>query len=123
MVDRDTGWFAGDNGQIFKTVNGGTSATQVSGNPAKLTNPELRQNYPNPFNPSTNIMYYIPKESRVILKIFDMLGREILTLVNSIQQPGQHTVRFNAGPLPSGVYLYRIEAGNFSDTKKFLLLR
>ncbi|MGA9121113.1 MAG: T9SS type A sorting domain-containing protein, partial [Bacteroidota bacterium] len=80
-------------------------------------------NYPNPFNPTTNIRYGLPFASKVTLKIYDILGREVRTLVNSVQAPGQYTVTLNAQQLASGVYFYRINAGNFSETKKLLLLR
>ena len=83
----------------------------------------LRQNYPNPFNPSTTISYRLPKQSNVTLKIFDVLGREVATLVNSVEQPGNKSVNFNANNLVSGVYCYRLQAGNFIDTKKLVLLR
>ncbi len=83
----------------------------------------LDQNYPNPFNPTTNIRYSLPFASKVTLKVYDILGREVRTLVNAVQAPGQYTVTLNAQQLASGVYFYRINAGNFSETKKLLLLR
>jgi hypothetical protein len=83
----------------------------------------LYQNYPNPFNPSTLISYQLPASSLVVLKVFDVLGREIETLVNERQNAGNHSVQFNASNLPSGVYLYRLEAGKYRDTKKLLLLK
>jgi GH35 family endo-1,4-beta-xylanase len=86
-------------------------------------NYRLDQNFPNPFNPSTKIRYSIVKASRVTLKIYDILGREILTLVNENQLPGQYTVTFDAKNLASGVYFYRLNAGNFSGTKKLMLLK
>ncbi len=84
---------------------------------------KLEQNYPNPFNPTTNIRYSIPKSSKVILKIYDVLGREVMTLVNTVQSPGEYTVPFNAQNLASGVYFYRLEAGSFINTKKLMLLK
>lgn len=83
----------------------------------------LRQNYPNPFNPATMIDYGLPQEAFVTLKVYDILGRELFTLVNNPQSAGYHVADFDAGRLPSGVYLYRIQAGKFSDVKKMLLLR
>lgn len=83
----------------------------------------LSQNYPNPFNPSTTIEYELAANCFVTLKIYDMLGREIKTLTNGRQNVGTHSISFNAGNLPSGVYFYRLAAGNFTDTKKMLLLR
>ncbi len=83
----------------------------------------LAQNYPNPFNPTTIIEYSIPKAEKVTLKIYDVLGREIRTLVNNEQIQGKYSVEFNAGNLASGVYFYRLEAGNFAQTKKLILLK
>ncbi len=90
----------------------------------------LYQNYPNPFNPTTKIKYDIqappnlPKgEALVQLKIYDILGREISTLVNKEQQPGTYEFQFDGSNLPSGVYFYRLQAGSFSDTKKLVLLK
>ena len=83
----------------------------------------LSQNYPNPFNPETIISYQLPASNHVNLKVYDLLGRELVTLVNQKQKSGNYEVIFNAENLPSGVYLYRIEVGNFSDSKKLLLLK
>jgi len=83
----------------------------------------LSQNYPNPFNPSTEIQYSIPKSGLVTLKVYNLLGQEIVTLVNQKQQAGSYTVNFDASKLASGVYLYRIQAGDFSLTKKMTLLK
>jgi Secretion system C-terminal sorting domain len=84
---------------------------------------ELAQNYPNPFNPSTNIKYSLPTESKVILKIYDLLGKEVTELVNSVQAAGVHIVNFNATKLTSGIYFYTISAGNFRQVKKMILLK
>lgn len=83
----------------------------------------LDQNYPNPFNPSTVIKYAIPENSFVTLKIFDALGREVALLVNSQQSAGVHTVNFNASNLTSGIYFYQLNAKNFSQVKKMMVLR
>ncbi len=84
---------------------------------------KLFQNYPNPFNPNTKIKYQIPLEEKVTLKIYDILGREVSTLVNEIKSAGIHEINFNASNLASGVYFYRITAGNYSDIKKIVLLK
>ena len=84
---------------------------------------ELDQNFPNPFNPATNIRYSIPFTTKVTLKVFDILGREVRTLVNTTQAPGRYTVILNAQDLATGVYFYRINAGNFSGTKKLLFVK
>jgi hypothetical protein len=83
----------------------------------------LEQNYPNPFNPTTDIKYSINKAGLVSIKVYDILGIEIATLVNEKQQPGNYSVRFNASHLPSGIYIYRIISGSFSATKKMILLK
>jgi photosystem II stability/assembly factor-like uncharacterized protein len=83
----------------------------------------LLQNYPNPFNPSTKITYQIGKESLVQLKVYDVLGREVTTLVNTFQSPGIYKVEFEGEGLSSGVYFYRIFAGNFVDIKKMILAK
>jgi hypothetical protein len=84
---------------------------------------ELIQNYPNPFNSSTKISWQSPISGWQTLKVFDVLGREVATLVNEEKEAGYHSVDFNASDLPSGVYFYRIQAGNFIDTKKMILLK
>ena len=83
----------------------------------------LSQNYPNPFNPSTVINYGIPKTSMVKITVFDILGREVGTLINDLQQPCSYSVKFDASNLASGVYMYKIQAGDFTDTKKMLLVK
>jgi subtilisin family serine protease len=84
---------------------------------------ELAQNYPNPFNPFTTIKFSIPSESHVILKIYDMLGREVRTLLNEEKAQGPYSVNFIAGNLPTGVYLYKLTAGNYSEAKKLVLIK
>ena len=89
-------------------------------NPDKFT---LEQNFPNPFNPSTKIEYRIKETAFVSLIIYDMLAREVGVIVNKEQQPGNYEVKFSASDLPSGMYFYRINAGNFTDVKKMLLIK
>jgi hypothetical protein len=84
---------------------------------------DLRQNYPNPFNPSTTISYDLPVRSQVTLKIFNVLGQEVATLVNGEMEAGRHQVRWDAKRLPSGVYLYQLKTGGHVETKKMLILR
>ncbi|HEX2868048.1 MAG TPA: T9SS type A sorting domain-containing protein [Ignavibacteriales bacterium] len=83
----------------------------------------LQQNYPNPFNPSTTISYSIPAASFVELKVFDMLGREVASLVNKEQTAGKYNVQFEASLLPSGIYIYSIQAGKFRDSRKMIIIK
>jgi len=84
---------------------------------------ELSQNYPNPFNPSTSIRYQLATSGKVSLRVFDMLGKEVAVLVDEIQEAGYYEISFRGENLSSGVYFYRIEAGNFSDIKKLVLVK
>jgi hypothetical protein len=93
---------------------------QENGSPREFA---LKQNYPNPFNPTTVIEYSIPSQSLVSIKVFDMLGREVQTLVNETKNAGSYVVNFNASSLPSGAYFCKIVAGNFTDTKKMILVK
>lgn len=83
----------------------------------------LSQNYPNPFNPTTVISYSVPVKSEVTLKVFNLLGQEVATLVNGVQNMGAHQVNFNANNLTSGVYFYTIKAGSFTSTRKMMLIK
>ncbi len=103
--------------------------TEVENKDAIVYNFSLEQNYPNPFNPSTIIKYSIPsiqenyaQPANVTLIIYDMLGREVATLVNSEQKPGNYKVKFDASQLSSGIYFYKLQSGDFVETKKMLLL-
>ena len=83
----------------------------------------LRPNYPNPFNPSTNIQYDVPKVTNVTLKVYDIRGREVATLVSENKQPGSYIVTFDAGNYASGVYFYKLSAGDFTRTMKMILVK
>jgi hypothetical protein len=84
---------------------------------------DLSQNFPNPFNPSTVIQYAIPVKSHVLLTVHNLLGQVVSTIVNGEQEAGVHEVKFEALNLASGVYLYRLEAGKFVQTRKLTLIR
>ncbi|NUM72646.1 MAG: T9SS type A sorting domain-containing protein, partial [Ignavibacteriaceae bacterium] len=83
----------------------------------------LQQNYPNPFNPSTMITFSVPKESRVEIKLYDILGQEIRSLFDGVKQPGIHSVMFDASGLPGGIYIFTMNSGNFNMSKKMVLLK
>lgn len=101
----------------FQTYLGGLVTVEVPNHYS------LSQNYPNPFNPSTKIKYGIPKAGNITLKVYDLLGKEVATLVNETKQQGYYTVEFDAIDLSSGVYFYKITAGNFTAIKKMLLVK
>ncbi len=84
---------------------------------------ELEQNYPNPFNPSTKINFRITKRSNVSLKVFNLLGSEIAKLVKGEIEAGEYEISFDASVLPSGVYFYKLQTGDFVETKKMMLLK
>jgi hypothetical protein len=100
-----------------------TDWTSVENNEQPINYFTLSQNYPNPFNPSTTISYQLPVSSHVAIKVFDLLGREIVTLVNEEKISGIHEINFDAKDIASGIYYYRITAGDFSQTKKMILLK
>ncbi|MCB0749826.1 MAG: T9SS type A sorting domain-containing protein, partial [Ignavibacteriae bacterium] len=98
--------------------------TGISNNNGNATDYRLSQNYPNPFNPTTKIDFAILRGSNVKLTVYDMLGREVTTLVNKFLSSGTYTVDFDGANLSSGVYFYRIEVeNNFSDIKKMILVK
>lgn len=106
--------------RVYKKLN--PSGVEDDRNPVPLAF-ALQQNYPNPFNPSTNISFTLPSKTFVLLKVFNLLGEEVAILVNEELLPGTHLHQWNAGGIPSGVYFYRLQAGNFVETKKLVLLR
>ena len=131
FTDENTGYLAGNLG-ILKTTSGGETITSVHefDNASIPANFKLYQNYPNPFNPTTKIEYSIPssplpfgKGLGVRLIVYDIFGRKVKTLVNKQQRPGNYEVEFNAARLASGIYFYRLQVGNYSATKKLVLLR
>ena len=84
---------------------------------------ELSNNYPNPFNPATTFAFQIAQRSNVTLKIYDIIGREVATIVSGMMEPGKYTRQWNAASFASGVYFYRLQAGSFIAVKKLILLK
>jgi len=113
----------------FSVTAGGTYSFVINSTPVGIDddlmnlNFNLGQNYPNPFNPSTTINYGIKETGFVTLKIYDILGNEVVTLVNEVKQPGRYEVRFEASNLPSGTYFYKLVQGKNSEIKKLMLLK
>lgn len=83
----------------------------------------LEQNYPNPFNPTTTIRFSVPTSGNVLLHVYDVLGQEVATLVNETMQPGAYEITWNATNSPSGIYLYRLQAGTLNATRKMILAK
>jgi len=110
---------------ISSYVTGGCSGGFVGvENPNSLvTDYKLSQNYPNPFNPATRISYSIPKQGLVMIKLYDVLGKQVAELVNEVKGAGSYAIDFNASSFASGVYYYKIESGDFIDTKKMMLVK
>jgi photosystem II stability/assembly factor-like uncharacterized protein len=123
LTDANTGTAVGSGGIILRT----TTAGVVTGKDDRRSDIPgdfaLMQNYPNPFNSNSNIRYQISEFRQVKLAVYDLLGREVAVLVNERKNAGSYEVKFDAGGLASGVYFYRLQAGDFVHTRKLLLLR
>ncbi len=105
---------------LYDAKTGGTDIPPRDNIPTTF---ELKQNYPNPFNPETKIMYHLPGSSSVMLKVYDVLGREVKVLVNELQLYGSYTVTFDGTGLANGMYFYRLQAGDYSETKRMVLVK
>jgi len=122
--DPANGWMCTWTGEILRYQNlGPTTGLPPRNIPEVPVRYMLEQNYPNPFNPTTVVRYQVPVASTVRLVVYDILGRELSVLVNERKAPGSYSVKFDASGLASGVYLYRLQAGNFVQTKKALVVR
>jgi photosystem II stability/assembly factor-like uncharacterized protein len=119
FADTQNGWLTADYGIICRY----TGLSGISEEENILQNFSLYQNYPNPFNPSTKISWQSPVSSWQSLKVFDVLGNEVATLVNEFKPAGTYEVEFNASGLSSGMYFYKLETGNFTEVKKMILIR
>jgi predicted acyl esterase len=107
---------SGDNNDLFAAE----TSSFINETPEKF---ELKQNFPNPFNPNTVITYSVAKSENVQIRVYDITGKEVQTLVNEVKSPGSYNIMFNAANLSSGVYFYRIIAGNFTEVKKMTLVK
>jgi len=122
FFNNERGFAVGDSGTVLFTSNGGI--TDVTDKHLQLPERfELFQNYPNPFNPTTTIRFRISTSGFTSLKVFDVLGREVATLVNKELSAGEHSVQWNATEMPSGIYLYRLESGTNVSTRKLVLVK
>ncbi|MFZ1279968.1 MAG: T9SS type A sorting domain-containing protein, partial [Ignavibacteriaceae bacterium] len=128
FTDYNTGWIVGANGAILHTTNGGVTFIEEEEN--NFTQPKeflLQQNYPNPFNPSTKISWQSPVGSWQTLKVYDILGNEVATLVDEYRNSGNYEVDFNPASsiknLASCVYFYQLRVGDYVETKKMILLK
>ncbi len=123
FIDNNTGWTVGSVGAILKTTTGGVITGVQTISSEIPTQFRLLQNYPNPFNPSTVISYQLSVSSFISLKVFDLLGREVSTLVNEKQNAGTYSVQFDGSNFSSGIYFYKFQTDNFSETKKMTLIK
>lgn len=124
FTDSLTGWAAGDSGVILKTTTGGVLTGFSNSSSEILDQYYLSQNYPNPFNPVSKINFGLPRHGLVSLKVYNVLGNEVVTLVNESQPAGSYEVNFDGSNFPSGIYFYDLEVdGKIIDTKRMLLLK
>ena len=123
FTDANNGTVVGEYATILRTSNCGVTFVEEKDVDEILKTYYLSNNYPNPFNPSTKIKYSVPQLSNVIIKVFDILGNELETLVSEEKPAGTYEITWYAEGLPSGVYLYQLKAGSFIQTKKMLLLK
>lgn len=117
------GKYAANGIYILSALSGVRTSVRNDDGAAAVKEFILHTNYPNPFNPATTIRYTLPRSGEVTLKIFNLAGQEMATLVNRQQEAGEHSIQWYAEKLPSGVYMYRLQAGGFVETKKMILMR
>ncbi|RJP63777.1 MAG: T9SS C-terminal target domain-containing protein [Ignavibacteriales bacterium] len=119
FADNKNGWIVGNGGIILHTTD---TSEIIPGKDIPITF-NLSQNYPNPFNPTTKIRYEIPQAGLVSLRVYDVLGKEVATIVNEEKTAGSYEVEFNGSGLPSGIYFYKLHSGNYTETKKLILMK
>ena len=120
-VDSLNAWTLGDH-KLYRTTNGGFTNVGNQNNLSPRIY-KLNQNYPNPFNPLSTIGYQIPKSGFISIKVYNILGREVATLVNEEKPAGTYEVHFNGENFSSGIYFYKLKAGNYSSIKKMVLIK
>ena len=123
FVDSDGNIYLVTDAGLYKTLSISITSFYNTKNPILPSDIYLSQNFPNPFNPTTMISYKIPVNSQVSLKIYDVLGKEVVTLVNEVKEAGTYSAQFDGAKLSSGVYFYTLQAGKFIETKKLLLTK
>jgi len=127
FIDNNNGWVTGNGGTILHTTNGGVTFIEENESTSAPNNFMLSQNYPNPFNPSTKISWQAPVSGWQTLKVYDVLGNEVATLVNEYRNAGSYEVEFKSSvgirQLANGVYFYQLKAGDYLETKKMILLK
>ncbi|MCW8961318.1 MAG: T9SS type A sorting domain-containing protein, partial [Ignavibacteriaceae bacterium] len=120
FLDARHGYAVGESGVILKLDPSLVDVEPETSTPTEFI---LYQNYPNPFNPTSKIKFRISDRGFVNLKVFDILGNEVATLVNEEKTAGEYEVEFNAKGLSNGIYFYKMQAGNFAETKKLVLMK
>jgi hypothetical protein len=126
FISANTGTVVGWYGTILHTANGGVAVSVDENQICSVYTAQkycLDQNYPNPFNPTTTISFSLPSKSFVSIKVFDLIGREVATIISEELQPGNYSRQWNAEYISSGIYFYRLRANSFTETKKLILLR
>ncbi|MDZ4712833.1 MAG: YCF48-related protein, partial [bacterium] len=124
LYNDSIGWVVGGGGKIINTTNGGQTMVNVTVNENTLPKKfALEQNYPNPFNPETNIKFDLPEDNFVTIKVYDILGKEVFTLLNDFRNAGRYSINFNGSNFASGIYYYKIKAGEFESIRKMILIK
>ena len=124
-------WFSWENlalfdftGELLSSISAfDSTATSIDEDISKINEFKLDQNYPNPYNPKTSIQYSISNKQFVTLKVYNLLGREVATLVNENKEAGNYMINLDASILPSGVYIYKLQAGDYVQTRKMTLVK
>jgi hypothetical protein len=122
FINENTGWVVGELGLILKTTNGGVTFIEEDLSQIPLDY-SLSQNYPNPFNSDTRISFSIPTMNFVRLTIYNLNGELVETIMNEEKSAGTYSIYWDSGEKSSGIYFYKLEAGNFNETKKMILLK